>query len=270
MANKPIIKKCAFSFHPLSSILHLPPSSFILALLCLLLLTPPLSTAQEATQVNHAGIPAVEPPEEPPVPPPFSLPFAAPPGPDTWLLGQPYGNTVGAYIQRSIFYQAGQGLHFGLDLSAPCGTEVVAIGDGIVSEVDKHGSPPHSLMIDHPNGYSSLYGHLLEKPTLTPGTPVKQGQVIALSGDSFGTCRSAPHLHLEIRNNFHNKAFNPVLLIQADWDSLTLIGGFNRGFERDLSSPRLWQTIYDQPTVLFGGALLNEFTEPWPPEPGGR
>ena len=27
----------------------------------------------------------------------FGLPFADPPGPDTWLLGQPYGNTVGAF-----------------------------------------------------------------------------------------------------------------------------------------------------------------------------
>lgn len=240
------------------------------AILIFLLLTAPYLNAQTGTNVNHAGFPAVDPPAEPPNPPPFKLPFASPPGPDTWLLGQPYGNTVGAYFQRTIFYQAGQGLHFGLDLSAPCGTEVVAIGDGLVSEIDKHGSPPHSLMIDHPNGYSSFYGHLLETPSLTPGTPVKQGQVIALSGDSFGTCRSAPHLHLEIRNNYHNLAYNPVLLIQADWDSLTLIGGFNRGFERDLTNPRRWQTIQDQPDVQFGGALLNEYLDPWPPAQGGR
>lgn len=243
---------------------------FSVILLTGLFLTAPYLNAQTGGNVNHAGIPAVDPPAEPPNPPPFNLPFASPPGPDTWLLGQPYGNTVGAYFQRTIFYQAGQGLHFGLDFSAPCGTEVLAIGDGIVSEVDKHGSPPHSLMIDHPNGYSSLYGHLLEKSTLAPGTPVKQGQVIALSGDSFGTCRSAPHLHLEIRNNYHNLAYNPVLLINADWDSLTLIGGFSRGFERDLTNPRRWQTIQDQPDVQFGGALLNEYRDPWPPDQGGR
>lgn len=28
---------------------------------------------------------------------PFGLPFADPPGPSTWLFGQPYGNTVFAY-----------------------------------------------------------------------------------------------------------------------------------------------------------------------------
>jgi murein DD-endopeptidase MepM/ murein hydrolase activator NlpD len=240
-------------------------------LLLLLLFTAPLLNADDGDVLNHAGFPAVDPPDEPPADPPFILPFADPPGPDTWLLGQAYGNTVGAYRQRNIFYQAGQGLHFGLDFSAPCGTEIVAIGDGLVSEIDSsHGSLPHNLTIDHPNGYSSFYGHLLETPDLTPGQQVKQGEVIALSGDSFGTCRSAPHLHLEIRNNFHWRAYNPVPLIDADWDSLALVGSFSQGFERDLTQPRRWQTIYDQPNVTFGGPLLNEYDQPWPPDSRGR
>ncbi len=240
-------------------------------LLFLVLWTAPYLNAQNEEVLNHAGFPAIEPPGQIPSPPPFILPFAKSPGPDTWLLGQSYGNTVGAFIQRNIFYRAGQGLHFGLDFSAPCGTEIVAIGNGIVSEVDsRHGSWPHNLTIDHPNGYSSFYGHLLEKAELTPGQFVKQGDVVALSGDSFGTCRSAPHLHLEIRNNFHNRAFNPVKLIDADWDSLALIGSFGRGYERDLTDPRRWQTLQDQPNVSFGGLMLNEYQFPWPPDIGGR
>jgi murein DD-endopeptidase MepM/ murein hydrolase activator NlpD len=243
------------------------------ALLALVLWITPYLYAQEGENVvlNHAGIQAVEPPATPPAPPPFILPFAAQPGPDTWLLGQSYGNTMGAFVNRNIFYRAGQGLHFGLDFSAACGTEIVAIGDGIVSEVDgPHGSLPHNLVIDHPNGYSSLYGHLLETPNLTPGQPVDQGEVIALSGDSFGTCRSAPHLHLEIRNNKHNYAFNPVPLINADWDNLALVGSFSNGYQRDLVEPRRWQTLQDQPVVQFGGPMLNDYLNPWPPEPAGR
>ena len=240
-------------------------------LLVILLLMAPYLNAQDDVLLNHAGNPALPPPETYPNQPPFILPFSGPPGPSTWLLGQPYGNTLGAYTNRTIFYGAGQGLHFGLDFSAPCGTPIVAIGDGLVSEVDgPHGSPPHNLMIDHPNGYSSFYGHLLETPQLTPGHPVKQGQVVALSGDSFATCQSAPHLHLEIRSNFHDRTYNPVLLINADWDSLTLVGSFGRGFERDLDNPRRWQTIQDQPIVTFGGPLLNNYARPWPPDPGGR
>ena len=98
---------------------------------------------------------------------PFILPFKDPPGPDSWLMAQPYGNTIGAFFQRDTTYQAGQGIHFGVDFSAPCGTEVVAIADGVVFAVDNlnFGSHPHNLMIDHPDlGYASFYGHLLEPP----------------------------------------------------------------------------------------------------------
>src|SRR5512143_3322842 len=75
-------------------------------------------------------------------PKPFGLPFADPPGPNTWYLGGGYGNTVGAYFQRDTTYRAGQGLHFGVDFAAPCGTPVIAIGDGTVAKVDafEHGS----------------------------------------------------------------------------------------------------------------------------------
>ena len=41
-----------------------------------------------------------QPPEHP-----FILPFRDPPGPDTWLLGQTYGNTVGAYFNRATTYR---------------------------------------------------------------------------------------------------------------------------------------------------------------------
>ena len=73
---------------------------------------------------------------------PFILPFAEPPGPDTWLLGQAYGNTVGAYFNRNTTYRYSQGIHFGVDLSAPCGTEIVAIADGVVALVDATATAP--------------------------------------------------------------------------------------------------------------------------------
>lgn len=197
----------------------------------------------------------------------FGLPFAGEPGLTTWLLGQPYGNTVGAYRQRRSTYGAIQGIHFGMDFSAPCGTPVRAIADGVVVDVDgPHGSPPHNLVIDHGNGLASLYGHLLERPSIRVGTQVKRGQIVAKSGDSQFTCVSAPHLHLEIRDSSHQRLFNPQLYIAADWDTLAL-AGFGRTFERDLSDPRKWQQPDQQPPARRGAALLANFTRPWPPEP---
>jgi murein DD-endopeptidase MepM/ murein hydrolase activator NlpD len=202
---------------------------------------------------------------------PFGLPFADPPGPSTWLFVQAYGNTVGAYVQRRAWYSAGQGVHFGIDLSAPCGTTIVAIGDGVVAGVDgPWGSGPHNMMIDHPNGYASMYGHLLERPKLQRGQVVKKGQPIALSGDPDSTCFSRPHLHLEVRDRSYAHFNNPVLLIEADWDSLALSSSFGRGFERNLDNPRQWQSMYDQPEVRGGGPLLNDYARPWPPAPTTR
>jgi hypothetical protein len=194
------------------------------------------------------------------------LPFAQPSGPDTWLMAQPYGSTTGAYRQRFTGYGASGGIHFGLDLSAPCGTEIVAIADGVVFAVDgPFGSAPHNLMIDHPElGYASMYGHLLEAPDLVPGQRVSQGQVIALSGDSRETCYLSPHLHLEIRDLNHIRKFNPVTLIETNWDNLALTGSDGRDFARDLDEPRKWQSLYDQPEARTGGPILNDFDNPWP------
>jgi murein DD-endopeptidase MepM/ murein hydrolase activator NlpD len=130
------------------------------------------AVAQEGTATQETSAP---------LKPPFQLPFAQPTGPDTWLMAQPYGNTTGAYRQRFTTYGASGGIHFGVDLSTPCGTEIVAVADGVVFAVDgPFGSPPHNLMIDHPQvGYASMYGHLLQAPDLKPGDVVKQGQVVA-------------------------------------------------------------------------------------------
>jgi murein DD-endopeptidase MepM/ murein hydrolase activator NlpD len=202
-------------------------------------------------------------------PKPFVLPFADPPGPNTWLMGQAYGNTTTAYRWRLSQYGAGQGMHFGIDFSARCGTPVVAIGTGLVAKVDaaEHGAGPHNLMIDHANGFASFYGHLYERPRLAPGDVVIQGQVVAHTGDPDETCTSRPHLHLEIRNaGQYRRAYNPMLLIEADWDALALAGPFNRGFQRDLEDPRRWQFLDDQPEITFHGPILNHYRTTWPPE----
>ena len=218
-----------------------------------------------ASSARPAGLaPSSSLPEDPP----FALPFESAPGPSSWLLAQPYGNTEFAYRTRISFYASGQGLHFGIDLSAPCGTPVMAIGDGVVTEVDNlyHGAGPHNLIIDHPNGYASFYGHLQERPQLRPGDSVQQGDRIALTGDSDLTCTSRPHLHLEIRNApSHTMAFNPVPLIAAEWDRIAAVGGQPLAFERDAAAPRSWQSLFDQPDIHFGHPLANDYTDAWPP-----
>jgi murein DD-endopeptidase MepM/ murein hydrolase activator NlpD len=199
---------------------------------------------------------------------PFIMPMASQPGPNTWLVGQPYGNTIGAYLRGDDWYSAGQRLHFGIDISMPCGTPLVAIGDGEVVFVDDlgFGSGPHNLLIRHPReGVISLYGHLLQRPSLVVGQPVVQGQEIALSGDPDVTCDSRPHLHLEIRSLDFRTAYNPVDTINANWNMLLSIGQFRfPPFQQDLDNARRWMTVDDQPDVAFGGGALNRYAATYP------
>lgn len=197
---------------------------------------------------------------------PFILPFAGEPGPSTWLFIQAYGNTTFAYRYRNSVYYGGQGIHFGIDLAAPCGTEILAIGDGVVYSVDSwHGAGPHNLLINHANGYASLYGHLLVRAGVRSGQVVKAGEVIGLSGDPDRTCNSRPHLHLEIRDSeTHAQAYNPIILIMADWERIAQYGGQPIEFQQASEDTQRWTDLYDQPETQFGYPLLNRYEKSWP------
>jgi hypothetical protein len=200
---------------------------------------------------------------------PFMMPVALPAGPATWLLGQPYGNTVGAFNFGTTWYSAGQGLHFGIDVSMPCGTPLVAVADGDVIYVDNmsFGAGPHNLILRHPDvGLTTLYGHLLDAPPVQQYQPVRQGEIVAYSGDPDVTCDSRPHLHFEVRSLDYRTAYNPVDYIDVNWHVLAAIGSFGQTtFQVDLTDPRRWVSLDNQPPVAFGGARLNSYTFTWPP-----
>jgi murein DD-endopeptidase MepM/ murein hydrolase activator NlpD len=205
----------------------------------------------------------------------FGLPFATPAGLSTWYVSQWYGNTRFAYRQRNVFYQGGQGLHFGIDFFAPCGTTVIAIGDGTVAAVDgPYGSAPHNVLIRHSNGYASLYGHLLYKSELSVGQRIKKGEKVGVSGlftvsavtgqPTGADCDTAPHLHLEIRTPDLSGAINPVNFIETNWHDFTLgLDLEGQKFALDLANPGRWQTIYDQPNLRFGSPLINQAGQFW-------
>ncbi|MCB9451103.1 MAG: M23 family metallopeptidase [Anaerolineaceae bacterium] len=199
---------------------------------------------------------------------PFRLPMDTAAGPSTWLFGQAYGNTTGAYNFGTAWYSAGQGLHFGIDVSMPCGTPLVAVADGDVIYVDNlsFGAGPHNLILRHPQaGLTTLYGHLLDRPPLQQFQPVKAGQVVGYSGDPDVTCDSRPHLHFEVRSLDYRTAYNPLDYIDAPWDVLAGIGPFGYPlFQQDLTNSRRWIYLDDQPPVAFGGVRLNNYAASLP------
>lgn len=98
--------------------------------------------------------------------------------------------------------------HYGIDIGANMGTEIVASTDGTVEQVSEEGEYGKHIKIR--NGEAvTLYAHCSEL-LVKEGQEVKQGEKIALVGDTGKA--TGPHLHFEIRRN--NNIINPEYILK--------------------------------------------------------
>jgi murein DD-endopeptidase MepM/ murein hydrolase activator NlpD len=112
----------------------------------------------------------------------------------------------GAYGSGSFVWPAGNHFlsgndfgpsHLGIDIAAGMGAPVYAADGGVVVYSGPiAGGYGNMVMIDHGNGYQTLYGHL-SQINVRCGVNVGKGQTIALAG-STGNSTGA-HLHFEVR-----------------------------------------------------------------------
>jgi murein DD-endopeptidase MepM/ murein hydrolase activator NlpD len=98
-------------------------------------------------------------------------------------------------------------MHKGVDFAVPVGTPVMAAGSGTVKFEGPSNGYGNFMLINHGNGYSTAYGHLSRfAPGIHNGSRVRQGQIVAYSGNTGLT--TGPHLHYEIR--IDNVQVNPL------------------------------------------------------------
>lgn len=87
--------------------------------------------------------------------------------------------------------------HLGIDIASDSGTAVYASDAGVVVFSGwSTGGYGYMIMIDHGNGYQTLYAHLSQVNTFC-GQSVPQGQTIGYGGTSGNS--TGPHLHFEVR-----------------------------------------------------------------------
>jgi murein DD-endopeptidase MepM/ murein hydrolase activator NlpD len=123
--------------------------------------------------------------------------------------------------------------HSGLDIKTKQqeGLRVYAAAEGYVSRIKiSHFGYGKALYITHPNGYTTVYGHLqklsdrleryikncqYDKESFevevfpTPDElPVEKNEIVAYSGNTGGS--GGPHLHFEVRDNAE-RPLNPML-----------------------------------------------------------
>ncbi|HBQ97237.1 MULTISPECIES: M23 family metallopeptidase [unclassified Roseofilum] len=86
----------------------------------------------------------------------------------------------------------------GVDIRAPIGTPVSAVGDGIVAYAGDRASYGQLVVINHPGGRQTRYAHL-QTIQVSPGQNIRQGDVLGTVGTTGNPQFSIPHLHFEMR-----------------------------------------------------------------------
>jgi murein DD-endopeptidase MepM/ murein hydrolase activator NlpD len=99
--------------------------------------------------------------------------------------------------------------HPGIDIAVSVGSLVRASGGGVVREAGEDPEYGLFVLLDHPEEYQSMYGHL-SRILVTAGAAVSSGQVIGLSGNTGRS--TAPHLHFEIRRQ--SSSLDPLTFVK--------------------------------------------------------
>ncbi|WP_297323740.1 M23 family metallopeptidase [uncultured Bartonella sp.] len=119
-------------------------------------------------------------------------------------------------------------MHTGVDWSAPRGSPIIAVGDGIVNKAGPVRGYGNQTEIRHANGYVTSYAHQNSfAPGIKPGARVHQGQIIGYVGSSG--LATGPHCHFEVSVN--NTKVDPMRIRLPDAKSLH--GKDLEAFKRD-------------------------------------
>ena len=114
---------------------------------------------------------------------------------------------AGGYVSSPYGYR-GREFHTGIDYANPSGSPIYAADGGTVTFSGWKGNYGKMIIINHGNGYETVYAHC-SALSVTVGQKVAKGQRIASVGSTGRS--TGPHLHFEIRKN--GKHQNPALYV---------------------------------------------------------
>lgn len=122
-----------------------------------------------------------------------------------WLLPMQYVRCSSPYGFRNHPVEGASKFHHGVDLAGDKGTPIVASRSGTVETATYDDSSGHYVVINHLDGYKSVYMHM-DKYIVTVGQFVLAGQIIGYCGSSGAT--TGNHLHFGIYQN--GQTVNPA------------------------------------------------------------
>lgn len=118
--------------------------------------------------------------------------------PPTYIKPLSGGRLTSKFGRRNRPTKGASTYHKGVDWATPTGTSIYASSAGTVTKAGWGRGYGYVIYIRHADGRETRYGHL-SKVLVSAGQTVKQGQKIALSGNTGVS--TGPHLHFEILIN---------------------------------------------------------------------
>ena len=103
--------------------------------------------------------------------------------------------------------------HAGIDIIGKEAEPVKAIADGIIESVKLDPRYGNTIIMNHENGYRSIYANLSTTDLVYVGKKIKQGEIISGVGKGFGYESSEPpHIHFELI--FEENNVSPFIITQ--------------------------------------------------------
>ncbi len=103
--------------------------------------------------------------------------------------------------------------HNGIDIEAEVGEDIYVCETGVVEEIYRN-NLGGCILVDHQNGYKSLYANLGQIDLVAVGDELNTGETIARAGEpSLGDLTAVPHVHFELY--YGGKAIDPLTKISV-------------------------------------------------------
>ncbi len=118
-----------------------------------------------------------------------------------WPLDKPYITQYFGYTKFALSGAYNGSAHNGVDMGTPTGTKIYAPLTGTVRNVGNTDAVPGCyswgkwILIDHPNGLSSMFAHL-SQASVVPGQVVQTGDIVGYTGNTGYS--TGPHLHYTV------------------------------------------------------------------------
>lgn len=116
--------------------------------------------------------------------------------------------TNGGYISSKMGERWGR-QHKGIDIARPSNYNIKAADNGVVTFAGADGTYGNKVVIDHNNGYQTVYAHL-SSIDVSVGQTVSQGSVIGIMGSTGRS--TGVHLHFEVYQN--GNLLNPLSVLE--------------------------------------------------------